>query len=154
MSRLVSDFPISLTRAGRQAIRSAGMITIPTLYQRLGGGGVANRKGVLGGGGGVSGQKDKPDTDDQQVPNHAVYIYMSKGGLHKIIFGMDLMNFRQYTDDSKKSGLLSLFLLHIIHITVHLENNSEKAPCLFLMPTLGMCLRALWLIAINTVFCS
>ncbi len=65
MSRLVSDFPISLTRAGRQAIRSAGLITIPTLYQRLGRGGVANRKGGVAGGGGFSVPKDKPDTDDQ-----------------------------------------------------------------------------------------
>jgi hypothetical protein len=77
-------FPISLPRAGSQAIRSARLITFPTLYRRIGGGG-CQQTGV----GWFSVPKDKLNTHDQEVPNHAVLwvrVYT------KLNFGMDAMN--------------------------------------------------------------
>jgi hypothetical protein len=46
------DRPLPL-RPGIQALQSAGLITIPTLYQRLGDRGCQQKGGGRGGGGGV-----------------------------------------------------------------------------------------------------
>jgi hypothetical protein len=52
------------TKYFRLAIQSAGLIINPTLYQRLGGGGLPTKKGV----GGFSGLKDKTVTDNHLYP--------------------------------------------------------------------------------------